>query len=241
MDASISTTYNCPFSPKPFRSTQYKCLMRKGTLLLSDWGKREKLTLISLFVTPTDSASSTIFFLFGYWHSSKCFCSRPCCSLVYTVRSFRNFLEAIGPVCLLTYLSDSSIQPMGTWKQEFIEGLLRIYWLGCPESLLRVGKTGLIIAPCCIWIPDCLDGPWDSCLSRFLSGTERLDFVVLPGVTRGLWRIWKARFLAGSWGIWELISMGIFESTWSFGCKEGPSAICVFWIYWSMFLYWITW
>jgi hypothetical protein len=34
--------------------------------------------------------------------------------------------------------------------------------------------------------------------------------------------------------------MGIFEATWSFGCKEGPSAICVFWTYWSMFLYWRT-
>ena len=123
MDASISTTYICPPSSKPFRSTEYKCLKRKGALLLLDGGKREKLTLISIFVTPINTASSTIFFLFGYWHSSKCFCSRRCCSLEYTMRSFRKFLEAKRPVCLFTYLSDSGIQPMGTWKQEFTEGL----------------------------------------------------------------------------------------------------------------------
>ena len=109
--------------PYAFQKHTIQVPNEKVDIVAVGLSKREKLTLISLFVTPTDSASSTIFFSFGYWHSSKCFCSRHCCSLEYTVRSFRNFLEAIGPVCLLTYLSDCGIRPMGRWKQDFTEGL----------------------------------------------------------------------------------------------------------------------
>lgn len=169
LDAWISTTQNYPHCPKHWRSTEFKCLMGKGDIVAVGLSEKREADLDLCRCHMNQFCQLHKFLLVWVLGLIKMFLQQAL--LFFRVHSafFSNLSWSHRARLIVAISTWQCHRSYGNMETRSHWGLECMWWFGCPESILRVGKPGPITGPGCIQIPDFLDGAWDSCWSRSLS------------------------------------------------------------------------